>query len=77
MPVHCTDIVSRPKSIEHEFRYMTNLLNLYNLLNTINSKIKIKLQNKNTLTSLLQNLNTTNGKLISTITKHELQIKDN
>ena len=30
--------VSRPKSIEHEFRYMTNLLNLYNLLNTINPK---------------------------------------
>ena len=30
--------MSRPKSIEHEFRYMTNLLNLYNLLNTINPK---------------------------------------
>ena len=31
-------VMSRPKSIEHEFRYMTNLLNLYNLLNTINPK---------------------------------------
>ena len=32
------NFLSRPKSIEHEFRYMTNLLNLYNLLNTINPK---------------------------------------
>ena len=30
--------LSQPKSIEHEFRYMTNFLNLYNLLNTINPK---------------------------------------
>ena len=33
--------LSRPKFVEHEFRYMTSLLNLYNLLNTINPK-KIK-----------------------------------
>ena len=28
--------LSRPKSMEHEFRYMTILLNLHNLLNIIN-----------------------------------------
>ena len=37
--LHTSGEMSRPKSIEHEFRYMTNLLNLYNLLNTIKSKI--------------------------------------
>ena len=30
--------VSRPKSMEHEFRCMTNLLNLYNSINIINPK---------------------------------------
>ena len=34
-----------PKSIEHEFRYMTNLLILHNLINIINPK-KIKTPNK-------------------------------
>ena len=38
-------LLSRPKSMEHEFRYMTNLLNLYNLLNIINPK-KIKTPKK-------------------------------
>ena len=32
------DLLSRPKFVEHEFSYMTSLLNLYNLLNTINPK---------------------------------------
>ena len=30
--------VSRPKSMEHEFRCMTNLLNLYDSMNIINPK---------------------------------------
>ena len=30
--------VSRPKSMEHEFRCMTNLLNLYDSINIINPK---------------------------------------
>ena len=30
--------LSRPKSMEHEFRGMTNLLNLYNSINIINPK---------------------------------------
>ena len=42
-PIHITQSIklghhntlSRPKSMEHEFRYMTNFLNLYNLLNII------------------------------------------
>ena len=33
-----TLLLSRPKSMEHEFRYMTNLLILHDSLNTINPK---------------------------------------
>ena len=31
-------LVSRPKSMEHEFKCMTNLLNSYNSINIINPK---------------------------------------